>query len=55
MNKIFAPLFNTKQKGTGLDLSICKNIIEQHGGQIYTRNNSITFTIIIPKKIPDTI
>jgi signal transduction histidine kinase len=55
MNKIFEPLFTTKQKGTGLGLSICKNIIEQHGGQIHVRNNPTTFTITIPKKIPDTI
>ena len=34
INDIFKPLITTKQKGTGLGLASCKNIIEQHGGSI---------------------
>jgi signal transduction histidine kinase len=51
LDKVFEPLFTTKEKGTGLGLSSCKNIIEQHGGAIYAKNNPTTFTIILPKKI----
>ncbi|HSA97551.1 MAG TPA: HAMP domain-containing sensor histidine kinase, partial [Candidatus Nitrosotenuis sp.] len=48
MDKIFAPLFTTKQRGTGLGLSSCKNIIEQHGGKISVKNTPTTFTIMMP-------
>jgi len=48
LDKIFAPLFTTKQRGTGLGLSSCKNIIEQHGGKISVKNTPTTFTIMMP-------
>lgn len=47
--KIFEPLFTTKQAGTGLGLSSCRNIVEQHGGTIEVRNNPTTFTISLPR------
>ncbi len=48
MDRIFDPLFTTKQRGTGLGLSSCKNIIDQHGGSISVKNNPTTFTIRMP-------
>lgn len=50
VDKIFEPLFTTKQTGTGLGLVSCKNIVEQHGGKIMVSNNPSTFTIVLPKK-----
>lgn len=48
MEKIFEPMFTTKNTGTGLGLVICKSIIEQHGGTISVDNNPTTFTIKLP-------
>ncbi len=49
LHKVFDPLFTTKQKGTGLGLASCKNIVEQHLGEISVKNNPTTFTVRIPK------
>lgn len=46
--KIFDPLFTTKHEGTGLGLSTCKNIIEQHKGTIGVVNNPTIFSIVLP-------
>lgn len=49
LNKIFEPLFTTKQSGTGLGLASCKSILEKHGGSLSVRNNPTVFTIHLPK------
>ncbi len=43
LNKIFEPLFTSdpSRKISGLGLSICKEIVETHGGYIYAKNNDI--------------
>ena len=48
--RIFEPLFSTKEKGTGLGLVSCKNIIERHSGIITVSTNPVIFKIMIPIK-----
>ena len=49
LQKIFQPLFTTKQEGTGLGLFSCKTILDHHGGTIEVQNNPTTFIIKLPK------
>lgn len=49
--KIFQPNFTTKSTGSGLGLAMVKNIIEQHGGNVYfetSRGLGTTFIFELP-------
>ncbi len=51
-DRIFDVLFTTKKQGTGLGLSSCKTIIQQHGGKIefVPSDQGASFQITLPKK-----
>jgi signal transduction histidine kinase len=45
--KIFDPLFTNKKEGIGLGLSLCKDLIERHGGTIEVEFSSIEGTCFL--------
>lgn len=52
IENLFVPFYTTKSHGHGIGLGFCKNIIEQHNGQITLENNldaaGATATIFLP-------
>ena len=56
-NKIFESFLSTKSNGMGMGLSICRSIIDAHGGKLWTTPNSphgaiFSFTLPLSEKEP---
>jgi PAS domain S-box-containing protein len=51
IHRIFEPFFTTKANGTGMGLTICRSVIESHGGQLMASHGhpyGAVFQIILP-------
>ena len=52
MDQIFIPFYTTRKEGSGIGLSLSKNIMKKHGGDIYVQsveNENTTFSLLFNK------
>ena len=53
LDKVFDTFFTTKPTGMGMGLSICRSIIEAHGGRLWASSvapHGCIFHVVLPRK-----
>ncbi len=55
LEQVFEPFFTSKANGMGLGLSVCRTIVNAHGGKLWAERNSdrgATFHLLLPVSPP---
>jgi C4-dicarboxylate-specific signal transduction histidine kinase len=53
LEQVFEPFFTSKANGMGLGLSVCRTIVNAHGGKLWAEHNpdrGATFRLLLPVK-----
>jgi signal transduction histidine kinase len=56
LDRVFEPFYTTKTSGVGMGLSICRSIIDRHGGRLSVSANEprgAVFQFTLPVGSPD--